>query len=220
MSGDVNARVGAGALVMIGFLVALLTGPVKAQSPSWVLGVGQLEQRCSLVAVRPTLVVTASHCVGAVGTTYRVSFVRGVGREHRQATSVWDGAEFGDRTMDLAILALDRPVTSVVRLASALPKKGEAGTAVGFSSGVRHWVVPVEFTGLFEVDELGWMLGYRAETTGGASGGGIFNGRGELVAIENIALREFPTLSFGVPVGRIRQALRDYDRFGPMTDRI
>ncbi|MGH2404990.1 MAG: trypsin-like serine peptidase [bacterium] len=219
MSGDVNARLG-GTLAMVGLLVALLTGQVQAQSPSWVLGVGQLEQRCSLVAVRSTLVVTASHCVGTVGETYSVSFVRGVGREHRQATLVWDGALFGDRTTDLALLALDRPITSVVRLASALPKKGDGGTAVGFSSGVRHWTVPVEFTGLFEVDELGWMLGYRAETTGGASGGGVFNGRGELVAIENIALREFRTLSFGVPVGRIRQALRDYDRHGPMGDRI
>jgi len=106
------------------------------------------------------------------------------------------------------------------RLASILPKKGDRGIAVGFSSGVRHWIVPVEFTGLYEVDELGWMLGYRAETTGGASGGGIFSSRGELVAIENIALPQFPMLSFGVPVGRIRQALRDYDLYGSMKDRI
>lgn len=220
MSGGVNARLATGALVIVGLLIALLVGKVEAQSPTWVLGVGQLEQLCSLVAVRPTLVVTASHCVGAVGETYRVSFVRGVGREHRQATLVWDGAEFGDRTMDLALLVLDRPVMGVVRLASALPKKGEKGTAVGFSSGVRHWVVPLEFTGLYEIDELGWMLGFRAETTGGASGGGIFNGRGELVAIENIALRSLPTLGFGVPVGRIRQAVRDYERHGSMNDRI
>ncbi len=206
-------------LAVLGLLLGVFIGTVEAQSPSWVLAVGQLEHQCSLVAVRPRLVVTASHCVGDVGDAYRASFVRGVGREYRRATLVWDGVSFGDRTMDLAILQLDRPVTTVVQMASMLPKKDERGVAVGFSSGVRHWVVPVEFTGLYEVDRLGWMLGYRAETTGGASGGGVFNSRGELVGIENISLRAFPMLSFGVPVGRIRQALRDYDLHGPMNDR-
>jgi hypothetical protein len=46
--------------------------------------------------------------------------------------------------------------------------------------------------------------------------GGIFNARGQLVAIEDFALREFPELSLGVPAGRIRQALRDYARHGPL----
>ncbi len=209
-----KAGLGAAVLAGLWLLLSLFVGTGEAQSPMWVLGVGQLEHRCSLVAVRPTLVVTASHCVGDVGDTYLVSFIRGVGRAQRQGTVVWDGAGSRDRTLDLAILELDRPVTNVARLASALPKKGEKGTGVGFSSGVRHWIVPVEFTGLFEVDEFGWMLGYRGETTPGASGGGVFNARGELVATENLSLREFPTLSFGVPVGRIRQALRDYDANG------
>jgi len=214
-----TAALAAGLLTVVGLLASILVGTGEAQSPSWVLGVGQLEHRCSLVAVRPTVVVTAFHCVGSLGATYRVSFVRGVGRDYRSATVVWDGELFGDQTMDLAILQLDRAVVSVARLASVLPKKGEKGKAVGFSSGVRHWIVPLEFTGLYEVDGLGWMLGFRAETTGGASGGGIFTDGGELAAIENVALREFPTLSFGVPVGRIRQALRDYDRHGPMQER-
>ncbi len=207
-------------LVGAGLLVGLLGGGGEAQAPAWVRAVGQLEQSCSLVAVQPTVGVTASHCVRTVGTTYRVSFVRGIGREYRDATVVWDGAEFGDGTMDVALLALARPVAHVARLASMLPGRGERGVAVGFSSGVRHWTVPVEFMGLYEVDGRGWMLGYRTETTGGASGGGIFNARGELVAIENFALREFPDLSFGVPAGRIGQALRDYARRGPMNGRI
>ena len=93
MSSRLHTRLGVGMLVVVGLLVALLTGTGEAQSPSWVLGVGQLEHQCSLVAVRPTLVVTASHCVGVVGATYSGSFIRGVGREHRRAVLVWDGAD-------------------------------------------------------------------------------------------------------------------------------
>jgi hypothetical protein len=180
----------------------------------WTMAVGQLEDVCTVWAVRPTLLVTASHCVGFLGSRYAVAYYRGVGVVATTATLVWDGF-WADPPSDLALLAIDRAWPATLALSRWLPPAGAVLETTGLSVGLRRWSATLRAHGLYHQRDYGWVLVYDGPIGPGASGSPVL-WRGAVVAV-HVAAAGRPSLLAGVPAGTLARALRTYDRHGPMT---
>jgi hypothetical protein len=194
-------------------LMALMVLPALA-TPPWLSAVGEIEDRCTVWALRPSLLVTASHCVGVPGSTYDAFYYRGVGKVKTPALLVWDGAWEDGWYADLALLVPDRPWPAVLPLASRLPGRGEVGQSVSWSLGTRQWVTPVWFYGLHEVSDKGWVVIFRGDVGPGSSGGvALVNGQVVGVIVAGYAPLG---LHLAIPAGSVGRAVRSLERNGPM----
>lgn len=187
---------------------------ILAAAEAWPAGVGSLEDnRCTVFAVRPLLLVTASHCVYRPGATNEVAFWRGILRVPHEAVVVWDGG-FVDPAVDLAFLVPERPWSPMI-LSGPLPVSGETLTAATMTLGIERWQTPVQYFGLVHQERYGWVLAGQG-LLGRGSSGGPWLLRGRVVGLHVAGTDGPPRLSLAIPVGTVRQALRALDRDGLM----
>jgi hypothetical protein len=199
--------------------VCLLVGVVGAAPgstapvPEWWQAVGRSDT-CTVWAVRPRLVATASHCVPAPGAVMEIAFRAGVGTRSQLATVVWDGL-FNERvSADLAFLVPQSPLRTTIPISRWLPTPGETLETVGITLGMQWWASVVTARAITNQDRYGWVLVYQGEVGPGASGSPIV-WRGAVVAL-HVAGADGPVLHIGIPAGTLARALRDYDARGPM----
>jgi len=192
----------------------LLAAPVTA-APSWIRAVGYIDGQCTVWAVRPFLLVTASHCVYRPGDTHDTYYIRGVQEVKVPAMVVWDGA-WADEFSDLALLVPDVPWPVALPLASPIPSPGTPGVAATYTLGMRWWTVPVEILGLTHVQERGWMILFRGDVASGSSGSPILvdNKVVGVISAGVVTLR----LHVATPAGPLARAIRSYDKYGPMPN--
>ena len=194
-------------LLACGTLLLAMVLPALAPPP-WLSAVGELEDRCTVWALRPVLLVTASHCVGVPGSTYDAFYYRGINKVKTPALLVWDGAWEDGWNADLALLIPDRPWPAALPLASMLPVRGAVGQSVSWSLGVRQWVTPVWFYGLHETSAKGWVLMFRGDVGQGASGG--------VLLVDGQVVGVIVAGNTAIPAGSVGRAVRSLERNGPM----
>lgn len=160
--------------------------------------------------------MTASHCVGAPGSDTEVTFYRGVAKIRLDAVVVWDSVwSEDDAGLDLAFIATERPWPAILPLARYLPRPGERVDLLSFALGIRRWAGWGTLEGLFDHDELGWVLVYRNNYgAGGASGSPVLY-KDQAIGMHTHGYTPL-LMSIAMPAGRIARALRSLDRNGPM----
>jgi S1-C subfamily serine protease len=174
--------------LLIALLAACAGGdprPLPTAPPAWAEAVVLMitpKGRCSAVMITPHAALTARHCTETVNAA--------VLKRGGRVVIVDSVIQHPDRDVSILSLASDMPGPYAFE-SSRLPRAGEAAFVVGFgcdypARGVRRLVA------------LGRSvegLAFAGRVCGGDSGGGVFNSRGELVAITS-ARNADSTLAF------------------------
>lgn len=197
-------------------LLAILVLPIPASAGPWPRAVGHMDQGCTVVAVRPKLLVTASHCVGRPGWEHTTFYYQGVRNVPVTALVVWDGP-WADRYADLALLVPETPWPATLPLARHLPSPDTPAVLFGFLLGSKQQEARLRVGALTEVEGYGWMLPVFGPVGPGNSGGPVIV-RGEIVGI-TVAVYLPLLRGIAVPAGTVAAAIRDLDRYGPQQDR-
>ncbi|MGR3540244.1 MAG: trypsin-like serine peptidase [Hasllibacter sp.] len=206
---------------MRSLLIALLAiVPAALQAQAWG-GVGRLDigesRLCTGSLIAPDLVLTAAHCVidaeGRAVPAARVTFRAGLNGSREEATRRARGVgrgpggagPVGASALDLvpgdvAVLALDRPVTSF-RAAplevGPAPFEGASLRLVSYAAGRAEAVETQEGCALIERAEGILVTSCAADL--GASGSPLIDDQGRIVGVLSAsALREGATVGLGV----------------------
>lgn len=202
-------------LLAWGLLAALLL-PIPASASPWPRAVGHSDEGCTVVAVRPKLLITASHCVSRPGWEQTAYYYRGARSVPVTALVVWDGA-FSERYADLALLVPETPWPTTLPLARFTPPPDTPAIVYGYLLGATQQAVRVQVGGFAEVAGHGWMLSIFGPIGPGNSGGPVVV-RGEIVGI--VVAVYLPLLrGIAVPAGTVASAIRDLDWRGPQQNR-
>lgn len=197
-------------------LLAVLVLSIPVSAAPWPRAVGHLDRGCTVVAVRATLLVTASHCVGRPGFEHTAYYYRGVQSVPVPVTVVWDGL-YADRYTDLALLVPASPWPSVLPIARYLPPPDTPATVYGYLLGSTQQESRVRAGRLSEIEGFGWMLMVFGPIGPGNSGAPVVI-RGEIAGI--VVAGFLPLLrGIAVPAGTVAAAIRDLDRYGPQHRR-
>jgi hypothetical protein len=172
---------------------ALVKIEVVNQDGSYALG--------SAVVVAPGKAVTNCH----------------VTRNASRINALWGGLRYAvaaqnvDAGHDLCVVHVPRLEVAPVTIASKAeqnPKAGQLTLAAGFVGGQGLQVAQGEVVALHEHDG-GKVIQSTTAFTSGASGGGLFNTRGELLGILTFRLRGADAHYFSAPANWISAALLD-----------
>jgi len=140
--------------------------------------------------VGPERVVTACHVTRRARSIHVLT-----GGLRRRASSQW-----ADAFHDVCVLQVPRLDTAVAMLGQTGPLYvGEDVIAVGFTGGMRLSLTTGQVQRLFSLDG-GWVVQTDAAFNSGASGGGLFDERGRLVAVLTFRARGSGPRYFAVPV--------------------
>ena len=157
---------------------------------------------CSGVAISPTRVMTAAHCLAKPEL-----YVFAEGGTPKKAIVIWQNVE-----RDAAELEVEGANFKPARLGdSSKLQRGDMVFTVGNTYGnltFSFYVGYVSFIDRSLVDSseeespLGNFLQYQLETRGGNSGGPIFNAAGEVIAIHTRS--DSRGVAFGVPINEAK----------------
>jgi tetratricopeptide (TPR) repeat protein len=198
---------------------ALIAAPAAAQEPAPLSGRAIYE----LVAESVFLVQTERENGDALwqGTAFLIGNDRLITNAHvisegkvflkSAGVKIRCNVEARDELNDLALLTVPGVGASrPLRLASALPKPGEAVFAIGNPQGLERTISHGLYTGPRSVEGRDLLL-VSASISQGSSGGPIVNSTGEVVGVAASFLTEGQNLNFAVPLAAIR-ALVSGDR--------
>ncbi|MBD2025257.1 trypsin-like peptidase domain-containing protein [Leptolyngbya sp. FACHB-711] len=172
---------------------------VSSKPENSVPGIQQPEGgMCGSVAVAPDRLITAAHCI----KSSEVTIVPQSG-EWLKGTVVKQSAE-----TDLALIQVDGANFPVLPMGSS-PQAGEAVTAIGYPlvNGSKLTVTPStvqateQFCGKRDMRCFSVPSGVLS---GGFSGGGMVNARGELVGI-NRAIGEANGIGYAIPIDVVKE---------------
>lgn len=200
---------------IVGFLLAIvLLFVAPANAAVWSRAVGHLDDKCTVVAIRPNLLVTASHCVIRPGWEHKAYYYRGIQNVPVTALAVWDGY-FTDPPVDLAFLSIESRWPTTLPLARHLPPADTLATVYGYLLSTRQQTARVYTGALTEHTDYGWILPIFGPVGPGMSGGPVIV-RGEIVGIA-VAVYLPLLRAIAIPAGTVASAIRDLDRNGPMN---
>ena len=123
-----------------------------------------------------------------------------------------------DEARDICIARIKFPNSTAIKLADALPRKGETVTALGSPMGLSFTATTGIVSGIRSSDDIGRDIDNKsmegtwvqvdAALSGGNSGGPLINGKGEVVAMSTLASQgAAQNLNFGISIIDIRSAL-------------
>jgi hypothetical protein len=205
-------RWGSVVVVVLAVLAVLVPWRVAAGAFSW-QGIGDIDDKCTVWAVRPRLLVTASHCVHYPTTRHTVTYYRGVTGVSMEATVVWDGA-YIEWYPDLALLVPDQPWPVTYPIARTIPPRGTRLELVGHFLTLRHFSQTITVLGLY-FSPPDWLL-VTTSLGRGFSGAAAFWG-GEVAGVAVGSSTEY-NIGFLVPAGWLARAIRSLDKDGPMSN--
>lgn len=209
-------------LMIGGFLRAHAQDASSAPVTHAVVSVGD---GCTGFVIRPTLVATASHCVGQPDGRARVTLVVGGQRREVDGRVVWDSVfqDFPGNTgvidpaLDFALILLPVAHERVVSFDLRVPSPGTPLETWGTAGGIFHWPATLHLVGLFWHVKIGDVLVTRGDTYPGASGSSIFlNGRVVGIITHGIIDASPLPIIMGAPSYRLVRGVEDYDRYGAM----
>lgn len=192
---------------------------VAEEDPRWAIGF--VNSVCTGQMISPTLLITASHCVGLPQQEVRVVFRNVTTQERRPYTGtvVWDGAYFYSSSgvrEDIAIVRLSMEYPHRLRITSELPPRTAQVRVIGFGMGIPHWDRWLRIEGLYDMDGYGRVLIVRGEQLPGASGSlMLYRGVGVAMVTNGTNFLQ-PPIIFG-PIGsRLQEAVADLVESGEM----
>lgn len=207
-------------LVSLCLAIMALPGPVGAAAVF--APVGQIGPAgsgvCTAEAIRPDLVLTASHCVGSPGAQTVVVFYGQTTQDVKtfHGIVVFDGVNPQyTHWVDMALVKLtDGTWPAVLDFSEAAPTPGETLHSVSFSLGIRQWTTDVTYVDEYFVEGFGWADLAIGALAPGASGSVLLKD-GKIVSMVNIGYDPLHLFG-GVPGWELRAGVAWYDDHGPM----
>ena len=223
-------------LALLGVAIAapLVLGLIfTAPQPDPRRAIGYMETGCTAEFIRPTLLMTAAHCMeekiwmwslpGEPGKVFKIEFTDPDGRKTvLEAKLVWVSDRRPESQtedgLDIAFLTVRDPWPYVLKFETrpltGFPIKGRN---ISMALGLKYWDVTLDLVGYFEVAELGHVLVVRGDTAPGSSGSVVLVS-GKIVSMITHGTRGLliPPLHIGATAKRILGALADLDRYGEM----
>ena len=123
---------------------------------------------------------------------------------------VWDAEIVAwDNSKDLCLLEANMPIKKSVKFSKSMPKMGEKVFAISAPMGLSSEGMVLHFEGLFSGCTPDGLCYFTIPATGGSSGSLIYNHRGEVVSMIQMAMVKFYSLSLGVGIEDIRSFLEE-----------
>ncbi len=164
----------------------------RVRQATWVVGSGV----CTALAIDPTHILTASHCVPAVDGTVQVTDVVEGGLGTQEAVVAFDSV-----TEDVAFLRIPVPTPNHIGRFPTCPvhEVGKKLWAYTISLGLVGWESTLEYVGRYFEFGRRWVVAYTGNAYPGASGSVVFDvDRG--CAVSNIthgSAHGFPVVILG-----------------------
>jgi S1-C subfamily serine protease len=114
-----------------------------------------------------------------------------------------------DSESDLCLLATTAKIKSDMRIATFMPEPGETIYAISAPYGIREKGVSLHFDGIFSGCDPSDMCYYTIPAAGGSSGSLVFDDKGRIVGMIQMATVGFNSVSLGVGVNTIKRFLSE-----------
>jgi tetratricopeptide (TPR) repeat protein len=120
-----------------------------------------------------------------------------------------EGLIFTDKENDLVILKVKADGMPVVKL-GVIEKAniGESVYVISSPVGFENTISDGLLSGIRMIDERSEILQITAPVSPGSSGGPVFNGKGEVVGVVTMLIKEAQNLNFAMPVKLIKDKIR------------
>tara|TARA_R110000824_G_scaffold357562_5_gene545097 strand:+ start:2879 stop:3655 length:777 start_codon:yes stop_codon:yes gene_type:complete len=122
----------------------------------------------------------------------------------------WDSKIlYYDSQKDLCLLETSMPIEKNINFAYSMPSHGEKVFAISAPMGLYAKNVSLQFEGLFSGCDENQMCFFTIPAIGGSSGSLVYDKKGNVISMIQMAVHNFHTLSMGVGIHDIREFLNN-----------
>lgn len=114
---------------------------------------------------------------------------------------------FEDIDLDLCLLESKIPHTKDIKLATAMPERGERIYSLSAPYGISAQNVVLQFEGFFSGCESNQRCFFTIPATSGSSGGLIFNDKNEIIGMIQMSTINFESIAIGPDISVMRDFL-------------